>query len=948
MCTQKPFLDQVATFLHASCGTNLADTALIVPSYRVGNRLVRDLARRQGKVSWAPQVYTLKAFMKQLSPLHIPDRLVLLRSLYDVAYEMKATQERFEDFVSWGGRLLDDFGTMDHYLIEVDELFTMPTSAGDMSLLPEASKAFWKTTEGEDSALQKRWLELWRFLPALYQRYKERLLHDKMAYEGLQRRELYVSLQAGGVDIAHKRVVGVALHKFTRAEERIFACLKEKVGLDFCWDEDPYYVKTVPSHRAGYYFRQRSGDPLFKQALPTFFSSDMQARSPVVEVIGAKGVSGQVAALRETLERLVEEKGAKQVAGNTVVVAPDPTLLLPLIHALPTALGDIKISMGYPLTSTPAYALLIALLRFQVAWKEAGGLVTTTLLQALEPLCAHPYLQAKSADVKRVVTLVSGDPSKLPEVISSLGVLGVCLQPIAEGVDVFDAVKKCVHSVQAVCQGQDAIDTWEKVAMKRCIDLWMDIASVWSSEGVPATASHALVQMVGKQAQGVFLPIKNPESDRGIEVMGLSQTVGLDFAYVFVLSMNEGVIPSSSRRATFVPHLLRQAFGWPETEAREAESAYPFYRLLQCAQHVFCLYEQGGSVGERSHYLYELSYGLGWNLKERCVLPSVSLPTSQKVVIAKDEAVLERLAAFKVNKEGKAERALSPSALNMYLDCPLCFYLQYIAKIKPLEGVEGEMDPPTFGKLFHGVMEQLYTPYIGREIGVDILSRLQEKRHDAIEKAYDSHLPHVGKMRGTDLIVKRVLAMLSEQVVKLDQAYAPFTLLGLELGYGKETISTFRLSDGNKIALGGVLDRVDRKGDTIRVVDYKTGACTYRIPSLASLFERSLPLRNKTALQLLWYAWRYQKEYIKEDEVCVMPAVISTRMAWKPSHHLGFVMGGQGGSMAVPLTDMSPYTSDFEKKLREVLDELFDPTVPFEQSEEAVHSVHSICQRVCR
>ena len=58
--------------------------------------------------------------------------------------------------------------------------------------------------------------------------------------------------------------------------------------------------------------------------------------------------------------------------------------------------------------------------------------------------------------------------------------------------------------------------------------------------------------------------------------------------------------------------------------------------------------------------------------------------------------------------------------------------------------------------------------------------------------------------------------------------------------------------------LGGKIDRVDRKGKVVRVVDYKTGRVDFDFDSIESLFNRD-GKRNKAAFQTLLYAWLYVK-----------------------------------------------------------------------------------------
>lgn len=59
--------------------------------------------------------------------------------------------------------------------------------------------------------------------------------------------------------------------------------------------------------------------------------------------------------------------------------------------------------------------------------------------------------------------------------------------------------------------------------------------------------------------------------------------------------------------------------------------------------------------------------------------------------------------------------ALSASAINRYLNCPLQFYLQYIEKIEQTDEVAESVDSSTFGSIYHGMMQKIYNRIKGRK-----------------------------------------------------------------------------------------------------------------------------------------------------------------------------------------------------------------------------------------
>ena len=195
--------------------------------------------------------------------------------------------------------------------------------------------------------------------------------------------------------------------------------------------------------------------------------------------------------------------------------------------------------------------------------------------------------------------------------------------------------------------------------------------------------------------------------------------------------------------------------------------------------------------------------------------------------------------------------------------------------------------------------------------------------------------------------MQEVIQRLVAKIVALDQAHAPFVILGLEVGRTQPLVATMSLSRGQQVQLRGVIDRIDEKEGVVRVLDYKTGSDNKRISSLAALFDTNNRTRNGAALQTLWYAWLYQRTHPTAQTV--MPGLINSRQVFEPSFAPYFAIKKEEGKTYVPLLTMRSYQKAFEAELQQVLEELWDPEVPFDQTPEASRCTHcpykSICER---
>ena len=318
------------------------------------------------------------------------------------------------------------------------------------------------------------------------------------------------------------------------------------------------------------------------------------------------------------------------------------------------------------------------------------------------------------------------------------------------------------------------------------------------------------------------------------------------------------------------------------------------------------------------------------------------------ITIKKDADVMDRLRAYTL----AGPSGLTPSALNKYLDCRLKFYYQYVAGLHEREGVQDEVDPAVFGNVLHKAMERVYQNYVERTQQTTITAEaVQQLRGRALERAvrqgFQEHFrgrsDEEFTLEGRNLIAHDIVFKMAERILATDAQYAPFEVVSLERESDVGYAMTLSVPVGEKtvvVTLKGIIDRVDRKDGTVRVLDYKTGRDEKRIKSLESLFDRDDPQRNKAAMQAMLYALLYASQKTTADER-IVPGLVNAKELFGDDFDPRLKLDKH------PIDDFAPYQVEFTQGLTQLLSELFDPKVPFDQTEDTKKCAYCPFVKLC-
>ncbi|MDR0385735.1 MAG: PD-(D/E)XK nuclease family protein [Prevotellaceae bacterium] len=943
------FLHSVAHNLYSTYGDNISTLTLVFPSRRAQLFFSDELSTIIDKPVWSPDYTSLDDIAASLSALQKIDDFSLLTLLYQVYKKHTHSEETFDKFYFWGETLLNDFDDIDKYLVDAKLLFrnlkSQKSLEGDFSFLSQEQisyiQQFWNSfNPAGNTGLQNKFIEIWDVLLPVYTEFKSIIKERNQAYSGMIYRDVAERIQQGNIPEITCKYVFVGFNALGKCELSLFSYLKKIGKAIFFWDYDDYYINDN-QQEAGLFLRKNielfPAPASFK--LQSEFTSDKD-----VHIIASPSDALQTRAIT----RLLQNMNAK-LDRKTAIVLTDENILIPVLYSLPDECSDINITLGYPLLQTPVFTLAELLIRLQNSYgKNNFGFYYKDVLAILQ----HSYIiSACGGKTKEIIDNIVNNNriyvnSSLFENNSFLKRIFIPFSSYGELtnylIDIF------THIAVIPASGD------EQTSLRKEYIYYMIKSLNKLKKSVEEINFEIGKSVFLSLIRDIFRRLKIPftgEPVKGLQIMNIQETRALDFDNLILLSVNEGRLPRETVKLSYIPYNLRKGYGLPCREDLEAISAYNFYRLIQRAKNVRLLYSSKtdeNRTGEMSRYLYQLKFETDLNIKEYPVTFGISFGKNECIEIEKDDTVQQALMRYTGNNP---EKKLSPSALSSYISCPLKFYFSKILKLEPEESVVEELPLNKLGNIIHKVMEQLYSPMKDKVTEQDIESVYRNteliesliNKYFALEFYKRDSLPADFNENGKLLITRDVIRKYIKGILKYDQNNSGFMLLGLEEKVG------INISAGNMIVgLHGIIDRIDKKDNIIRIIDYKTGSGRgsdkrLKFNSVDSLFDPSPEKMNKEAFQTFMYAYMYRKS--KNVSECTVPALYFVKDCYSPDFNYLPIDESMEGKQ---VTDFSVYENDFEERLAQNLQEMFDFNVPFVQTEHSrtceICSFYKICR----
>ena len=887
----------------------------------------------------------------QLSGKHPADKIQMLFRLYELYKQRSGSSESFDEFIYWGEMLLNDFDDIDKYMVDARMLFRNVSDLKSLDddfnyLSPEqvqAIRSFWSSFYPKgDSPNQQHFLELWEILYDLYAGLRTSLAKDGCGYDGMIFREVVEQLEKEPMsDFPFDQVVFVGLNALSVSEERLLLALQKKGVADFYWDYVGPWV-TDPDNKASFFLERNLR--LFPSRMQLPVTEPVQAE---IRVMGVPSAIGQAKQVYPILQALADEQQlTDESALRTAIVLPDEHLLVPVLNAIPEAIQHINVTMGYPLAGTPVAALMEYILTLQKNIRYIDR-VPVFYFRDVLPILNHQYVMAAAPEeVSQLVKdMTAGNRIYVHAAdLNRHELLSILFTPVQNTeelsdylIHVLEALNACLRNNRPNPDDEEMIsNSTQTTADIEQEFIFHYFATVNRMKEVMREAKIEMrldtyFRLLKRMTDLITIPFEG-EPLSGLQVMGVLETRALDFDRLIILSMNEGIFPLKKAANSFIPYNLRRGFGLPTYEHQDSVWAYHFYRLIRRAKQVTLLYDTrttGLQTGEVSRFVHQLRYHYQYPLIDELVVYDVASSAVPPISVQKTAEVEKLLSDFLFG----GPRALSASAINTYLDCPLKFYFSVLEQIQEEDEITETVERDVFGSILHKVMEDLYAPFKGKLVTADLLKLLRKDQPlltGTIARAFAELFfksPVVRPLEGENFLTGEMIRKYAEKILEQDARFTPFHYIESE----KKVRATITLSDRRIVQLKGFIDRVDSLDRVLRIVDYKTGSGKLEFESVEGLFDKEAKDRPKAVMQVFLYAWMYQQlpEY---TGMPIQPAIYYLRTLFQRSFD-PVVEQKKGRGKADKVNSFQDFTADFEDKLRQCLDEIFDLDIPFTQTE---------------
>ena len=211
----------------------------------------------------------------------------------------------------------------------------------------------------------------------------------------------------------------------------------------------------------------------------------------------------------------------------------------------------------------------------------------------------------------------------------------------------------------------------------------------------------------------------------------------------------------------------------------------------------------------------------------------------------------------------------------------------------------------------------------------------------SFKKEYNFEENHKFKFEGTNIIIRETIIKHIENILKIDEKYAPFKILELEEKFGYSTeIETEINSQPQNITIRGIFDRLDKKNDIVRLIDYKTGAAKKKFSSIESLFEAENSTRNRTVLQIFYYCLIYKQKFGTTN---FKPGVYNIREMFSKKFDPDIIFKKE----PINKDNMEFILAEYKSYLSQAISNIFDPEIPFTQTENEHNCAYCDYKNIC-
>lgn len=862
-------------------GRDVSRACVVFPGKRPSVYLKRYLAQSRGKAFFSPAIFSIEEFVEKL-----------FLDLYPLYRKVAPLDTAFIIFDILRNRSFKHF--LWHQKLEFDQFFLWAKKInGFLEELDKEAVPRKKLLDVEKNAeigldVPPYINDLLVNIAQIRDDFHQRLTDDKLYTSGFCHLKVSEAKTRIGLD-GFDTFYFVGFFALTLSEKIILKQIMENKKSSFITQQDfgdPYsilndlekYFSPIPSEHV---------QPQERTAVKIKVYEGFDAHSQVTKAAEILNAAGDLE------------------AEQTCIVVPRQENLVPLLFGAAPILRDgYNISLGYPLSRTPLFALIESVFTAQENAKKPGTYYARDYLRIL----MHPYVKNVGrkiweATVTRIlihkieeyllgmnqdrkqaekITFldcreVEDNPQVFEEaaaVISSLFswdkeetsrnlrktleiIHNTFFRAFENIADISDLVTKIESMVSFVFEESFVSEHFFSAnVFAKFTDIIGDMKSSLYKDRITLTSRESFFNLLRFYCDFETIPFKGSPL-KGIQILGLLETRNLVFKNVVVCDVNEGVLPQIFEPDPLIPKGIIASLGLFSLSKREEIFRYHFFRLVKSAQTAHLLYKNSPEErGLRSRFieeiLWEKEQEIGKILSEDDpgqFLEKITIPLE---IVNKPFCVEKNSKTLDILKR----TVFSYSKIDTYIKCPARFYFKYILNLEPKEELEEDIESRHIGNFFHELLREFFLPFVNKNLRINASTEKSflKKKKEVFNRYFRHPSPD-------SFLLEKLVDRKIRTFIETEKKRGPgIKVLHLEKELPDEG-DIFLDTDSGKVKLKGIVDRIDeRKNGSskgIFITDYKTGNVDKKIYRLSarSLESREEILENIKSFQLPFYVY---------------------------------------------------------------------------------------------
>lgn len=826
---------------------NIHSLTIIVPSERSKWHLKQLLIKSSNTPFIFPEIKTIQSYFNSISNLFPISNMEAKFILYNEAVKLDRNIN-FKEFQNQSSNLLKSFNDVERNLINHKTLFN------ELNNITEIDQ--WSLNEKNLSVNQQNFIFQFKKTGQLFKAFKKTLLKNRKGTSGVINREI----AENPIEFLDnkKNIYFLGLNALSKSEEAIINYLQKNNAAKIMVDVDNFYVQNK-NHEAGYFYRKH----LSKHYNPPF--NKLKKNLKNINIYSSNTANQQV----EIVFNII-----KNSEKNYAILLMDETIG-PLVYK---KLDDTKKSINFSSGLKNKYFENHKLVSFLLD-SESTFKLKKISFHWLENLLNFSFIK-HSVNKDEIIKLFVDQYTHRNEI------------DLFQIKNIHPIFKKMFNSLEKIFNNNEKNTYLKLLDFLKIIEILYlgnqkEIHSIQLSKDVCQEVGHLIEKYKLNLNQQDFIKlflnevgnrsiVVNGENDSEIQILGLLESRIIDYENIIILSCNEEFLPNKSNSEDMFPDDLKKYLGIPSGYEKEAISAYYFYRCFHYAKNIDLIYVKGDGKGlnynEPSRYIRQVEKELGDLKNIKLVNYTVKVDNIQNKHIVKNNPQIKESIIDWMSK------GISPSAIIKYNNCPLDFYLKYVAKIKEKKQPSKYLNPSDWGIAIHKTLENLF--YENRIIRQSEIKKIKKELQEVMLESFNKIFLDKRFLNGKNALTyhhyKKCIENLLDKEIKAINEFGEYKILKTEDFI--DILSTFKINNEiQKTKFLGFIDRIDSTDQGIRLVDYKTGIVNPNEINLNNFDQ----LFNKTkAFQLFFYGLLWNEKHQKNDDLSCQ--IVSLKNTFQP------------------------------------------------------------------